>query len=228
MGGPDSKRRVARDYLTEFIKNRPDDRFGFVFFSNKAINLLPLTYDKQAVLATIDANALGKGLSDTNIAEALRSSAEMFEGQAYRGSRIVLLVSDGGQLLTDEDKEQIRSLYRDMNLAVYWIYLKSNTAMTLEEADNDNPLWADIPERKLHSFFNTLDVPYRAFEASSLEAFAEALEEIDEQHYEALIVEETLPYEPKTDILLWLALLALLLLSSSHVYTFWGVKKAHE
>lgn len=228
VGGPNSKRRVARDYLTEFIKKRPDDRYGFVFFSDKAINLLPLTYDKQSILATINANALGKGLSETNIADALRGSAEMFEGQAYRGSRIVLLVSDGGQLLTGEDKEQIRRLYREMNLAIYWIYLKSNTAMTLEEQVNDNPLWADIPERKLHSFFKTLDVPYQAFEASSLEAFSEALEEIDKQHYQALIVEETLPYESKADLLLWLALLALLLLSASHVYTFWGVKKAHE
>jgi mxaC protein len=228
VGGPDSKRRVARDYLAEFIKNRPDDRFGFVFFSNKAINLLPLTYNKQSILATINANALGKGLSDTNIADALRKSAEMFEGQTYRGSRIVLLVSDGGQLLADEDKEQIRRLYREMNLGIYWVYLKSNTAMTLEQEENDNPLWSDIPERKLHSFFKTLDVPYQAFEAGSLAAYAEALEEIDKQHYQALIVEETLPYESKADVLLWLALLALLLVSASHVYTFWGVKKAHE
>jgi mxaC protein len=53
VGGDDSKRRVARDYLTEFIKNRPDDRFGFVFFSTKSVNLLPLTYDKEAILATM-------------------------------------------------------------------------------------------------------------------------------------------------------------------------------
>lgn len=228
VGGPNAKRRVARDYLTEFIKSRPDDCYGFVFFSDKAINLLPLTYDKESTLATINANALGKGLSETNIANALRGSAEMFEGQAYRGSRIVLLVSDGGQLLGSKDKEEIQRLYEKMNLTVYWIYLKSNSAMTLEEKDNANPLWADIPERKLHDFFKSLDVPYRAFEASSLEAFAEALEEIDKQHYQTLIVEDTLPYEPKTDLLLWLALLALLLLSASHVYTFWGVKKAHE
>ncbi len=228
VGGPDSKRSIARDYLTEFIKNRPDERYGFVFFSNKAINLLPLTYDKEAVLATINANALGKGLSDTNIANALRSSAEMFEGQAYRGSRIVLLVSDGGQLLPDEDKEEIRRLYREMNLSIYWIYLKSNRAMTLEEGEDDNQLWTDIPERKLHSFFKTLNVPYRAFEASSLEAFADALEDIDEQHHQPLIIEETLPHQPKADLLLWVALVALLLLASSHVYTFWGVNKAHE
>jgi len=35
VGGDDSKRNVAREYLTEFVRNRPDDRFGFVFFSTK-------------------------------------------------------------------------------------------------------------------------------------------------------------------------------------------------
>jgi mxaC protein len=228
VGGDNSKRSVARDYLTEFIKNRPDDRFGFVFFSTKSVNLLPLTYDKDAILATINANALGKGLSDTNMAEALLSSAAMFEGQTYRGSRIVLLVSDGGQILSDEDKETITRLYREMNLGIYWIYLKSNREMTLEESDDDNLLWVDIPERKLHKFFSSIGVPYRAFEAGSLEAFAEALAEIDRQHYQTLIVEETLPHEPKADALLWLAMLALLLLAASHLYTFWGVEKAYE
>lgn len=228
VGGDNSKRNVARDYLTEFVKNRPDDRFGFVFFSTKAINLLPLTYDKEAVLATINANALGKGLSDTNMAEALLSSAKMFEGQPYRGSRIVLLVSDGGQILTDEAKEKIAKIYREMNLTIYWIYLKSRQEMTLEASDNDNLLWVDIPERKLHTFFKSIGVPYRAFEAGSLQSFADALAEIDRRHYQTLIVEETLPHEPKEDVFLWLALLAMLLLASSHLYTWWGVKKAHE
>lgn len=228
VGGDNSKRSVARDYLTEFVKNRPDDRFGFVFFSTKAINLLPLTYDKESILATINANALGKGLSETNMAEALLSSARMFEGQAYRGSRIVLLVSDGGQQLSTEAKEQISRLYKEMNLSIYWIYLKSNQEMSLQEGENDNLLWADIPERKLHKFFQSVGVPYRAFEAGSLEAFAEAMAEIDRQHYQTLIVEETLPHEPKSDLLLWIAMLAMLLLAASHLYTFWGVKKAHE
>mgnify|MGYP000026498357 CR=1 FL=1 len=228
VGGPGSKRRVARDYLVEFIKKRPDDRYGFVLFSDKAVNLLPLTHDKEAILATIDANALGKGLSETNIADALRRSATMFEGQAYRGSRIVLLVSDGGELLTDEDKQHISRLYQEMNLTLYWIYLKSNLAISLETLQDNNPLWVDMPERKLHSFFKTLDVPYRVFEAGSLEAFAKALAEIDEQHHQSLIVEEILPHEPKVDLLLWLAFMSLLLLTASHIYSYWGVKKAHQ
>ncbi len=228
VGGDNSKRSVARDYLTEFVKKRPDDRFGFVFFSTKSINLLPLTYSKESTLATINANALGKGLSDTNMAEALLSSARMFEGETYRGSRIVLLVSDGGQLLSDEAKADISRLYNEMNLSIYWVYLKSRVEMTLEPKEGESALWSDIPERKLHDFFKSIGVPYRAFEAGSLKDFADALDEIDRQQYQTLLVQETLPHEPKADVFLWIALFAMLLLAASHVYTFWGVRKAHE
>lgn len=226
--GDNSKRNVARDYLTEFVRKRPDDRFGFVFFSTKSINLLPLTYSKESVLATINANALGRGLSNTNVADALVSSAEMFEGQTYRGARIVLLVSDGGQLLSDEAKAQIVDVYKEMNLSLYWIYLKSRQGMTLEETENDNILYSDTPERKLHDFFKTLDVPYRAFEADSLQTFSDAMDEIDRQQYQTLIVEETLPHQPKHDVFLWLAFFAMLILAASHLYSYWGVRKAHE
>lgn len=226
--GDNSKRNVARDYLTEFVRKRPDDRFGFVFFSTQSINLLPLTYSKEAILATIDANALGRGLSNTNVADALVSSAEMFEGQTYRGSRIVLLVSDGGQLLSEEAKQRIADVYREMNLTLYWIYLKSRQGMTLEATENDNILYTDTPERKLHDFFQTIGVPYRAFEADSLQSFSEAMDEIDRQQYQPLIVEETLPHEPKSDVFLWIALFAMLMLAASHLYTYWGVRKAHE
>lgn len=226
--GDNSKRNVARDYLTEFVRKRPDDRFGFVFFSTQSINLLPLTYSKEAILATINANALGRGLSNTNVADALVSSAEMFEGQTYRGSRIVLLVSDGGQLLSEEAKQRIADVYREMNLTLYWIYLKSRQGMTLEATENDNILYTDTPERKLHDFFQTIGVPYRAFEADSLQSFSEAMDEIDRQQYQPLIVEETLPHEPKSDVFLWIALFAMLMLAASHLYTYWGVRKAHE
>ncbi|MBE0440294.1 MAG: VWA domain-containing protein [Gammaproteobacteria bacterium] len=228
VGKKDSKRRVAKDYLTEFVKKRPDDRFGFVFFSSQAINLLPLTYSKEAVLATIDASALGKGLSNTNIAEALIKASDMFKGQNYRGSRIVLLVSDGGQLLEQDAQERIKELYKQENITVYWIYLKANQGMTLEEADGKSRLWADSPERKLHDFFNSIGQPYRAFEAKSLESFGEAMDEIDRQHYDTLIVDEILPRESKTTPFYVIALIAMLLLVMSQLYTVWGVRKAHE
>ncbi len=227
VGKKNSKRRMAKKYLVEFVKKRPDDRFGFVLFSAKSIDLLPLTYSKETILATVEASALGKGLSETNMPEALIQGAKMFEGEKYRGSRIVLLVSDGGQLMSDEEKEQIKSLYKQKNVSIYWIYLRDHKGKTLEE-DSGNLLWADIPEKKLHSFFKTMDVPYKAFEAGSLKDFAKALDEIDKQQYQTLVVQETVPKEIKSTPFYAVAMLAILLLAIAQIYTAWGVKKAYE
>ena len=227
VGKKNSKRRMAKKYLVEFVKKRPDDRFGFVLFSSKSIDLLPLTYSKETILATIEASALGKGLSETNMPEALIQGAKMFEGETYRGSRIVLLVSDGGQLMSDEEKEQIKALYKEMNMSIYWIYLRDHKGKTLEE-DTGNLLWADIPEKKLHSFFKTMDVPYKAFEAGSLKDFAKALDEIDKQQYQTLVVQETAPKEIKTTPFYAVAMLAILLLAIAQIYTAWGVTQAYE
>ncbi|MFW5450098.1 MAG: vWA domain-containing protein [Methylophagaceae bacterium] len=224
----DSKRRTARSYLTEFVKKRPDDRFGFVFFSTKAIDLLPLTYSKEAILATINASALGKGLSETNMSKALLEAANLYQGQAYRGSRIVLLVSDGGQELDAQDKVKIAMLYKELNISIYWIYMRSSQGMTLDETENDNFLWTDTPERKLHTYFKSLELPYRAFEVESVKTFSEAIDEIDRQQYQTLIIEQTLPREAKEKPFYWLALMTLLLLSLAQMYTAWGVRTAHE
>lgn len=228
VGKSDSKRRVAKKYLLEFVNKRPDDRFGFVLFSDRAIDLLPLTYNKEAIRATINASALGKGLSETNIAEALIKAAEMYEGETYRGSRIVLLVSDGGQEFDDASKKQIAALYKQENLSLYWLYMRSITGMTLDESEGDNLRWTDTPERKLHTFFNSLAIPYRAFEIESVKTFSDAIDTIDKQEYQTLIVEETLPRESKTKPFYWVAMLAMLLLMLAQFYTAWGVKKAHE
>jgi len=228
VGKSDSKRRVAEKYLLEFVDKRPDDRFGFVLFSNKALDLLPLSYNKTTIRATINASALGKGLSDTNISRALIKAAEMYQEQRYRGSRIVLLVSDGGREMSDEAKLKIAEHYKRENVSLYWLYMRSITGMTLDEAQGDNRRWKDTPERKLHRFFKSIGIPYRAFEIESLKSFSKAIDTISEQQYQTLIVEETLPREHKEKIFLIVAMLGLLLLMLARFYSVWGVRKAQQ
>ncbi len=228
VGKSDSKRRVAKKYLLEFVDKRPDDRFGFVLFSDKAVGILPLTYNKEAIRATINANALGKGLSETNISRALIRAAEMYKDQTYRGSRIVLLVSDGGRELSAEAKFKITETYRRENISLYWLYMRSVTGMTLDEAAGDNPRWTDTPERKLHAFFKSIGIPYRSFEIESVKSFSQAINAIDQQQYQTLIVEDTLPRKDMTKPFYLAALIALLLLTLARFYTAWGVRRAYE
>lgn len=223
-----SKRSVSADYLSEFVKRRPDDRFGYVFFSIQSTEILSLTYNKAAILATISAGSLGRGISQTNIVEALSLAAEMYQREDYRGSRNVLLISDGGQILTSDEERYLTQLYRKMNLNIYWIYLRSIRGMTLDESDEDSIFWTDLPERKLHDFFKRLEVPYTAFEAGSMEEYAAAIDEIDRQQYQPLIVEEVVPKQSNVDGFLALSCFALLLLASAYGYSFLGVRQTRQ
>lgn len=223
-----SKRVVSTDYLLEFVEGRPDDRFGYVYFSTRSVEILPLTYNKDAILGTIRAGGLGKGISKTNIVEALQLAAKMYEKETYRGSRNVLLISDGGQILSTEEKRRLKKIYEQMNLNLYWIYLRSVRGMTLDESEQDSVLWEDLPERKLHAFFKTLQVPYQSYEAGSLEEYAAAIADIDQQQYQPLLVSERLPKQSRADMFLWLALAGLLLLVASFWLSYAGVRQAYR
>ncbi|PCJ31254.1 MAG: hypothetical protein COA90_06720 [Gammaproteobacteria bacterium] len=225
VGRANSKRRIANKYLLEFVDLRPDDRFGFILFSNKALDLLPLSYNKNTLRATIKASSLGKGLSETNIAAALIKAAEMYSSESYRGSRMVLLVSDGGQEFSAEDKQTISQLYKHEQLTLYWIYMGAISGL----AQDDNKLtkgepWQNKPEKKLHRFFKSLAIPYRVFETGSAKEFSASLITIDKRENNTLIVKEVIPRESKAALFLWLAFIATLLLLIVQFYTVLGVR----
>ena len=115
-----------------------------------------------------------------------------------------------------------------MNLNLYWIYLRSVRGMTLDESEQDSVLWEDLPERKLHAFFKTLQVPYQSYEAGSLAEYAAAIADIDQQQYQPLLVAERLPKQSRADIFLWMALLGLLLLVASFWLSYAGVHQAYR
>lgn len=223
-----SKRTVSGDYLLEFVKRRPDDRFGYILFSTRATEILPLSYNRDAILATIAAGGLGKGLSKTDIFQALSKAASLFEGEPYRGSRNILLISDGGEILDADEKTQLQRRLADMRINLYWIYLRTVRGMTLDEQEDDNLLWLDMPERKLHTFFKSLNTPYQAFEAGSLKEFAAAIDEIHRQQYQPLIVEERLPKQSRVNLFLYLALLCCAVLVMARLYTGWGIYRAYR
>lgn len=228
VGKENSKRRTANKYLMAFVNKRPDDRFGFILFSNKALDILPLTYNKDTIRAVIKASSLGKGLSETNIAKALIKAAEMYNEQTYRGSRTVLLVSDGGQQMTTEEKQTITALYQQENLSLYWIYMGEITGLALNKQGDENAWAADRPEKKLHAFFESLNIPYRVFETDSVTSFSATMDTIDNQQHQTLMVEELMPRESKTAPFLWAAMLTMLLLLMTQLYTVRGVRSAHK
>ena len=184
------KSQAARKLLGEFVARRPDDRFAVSFFSASTLHVVPFTQHDEVVQAGITAGGVHRGLSETDVGRALISSVARFENRAYTGSRIILLVSDGGARLDEDIRLAIRAGFERQRVALYWIYLKGFGRPDLEQAGEASEA---IPEVALHRFFETLPTPYRAYQAESPEDLAAAVEDVGRQQNHPLDFEELIP-----------------------------------
>ena len=172
------KAKAARDLLAKFVAQRPDDRFGLMLFSTKPLSVVSFTQHEEVVQAGITAAGVGRGLANTEVGRALLAAIAEFDRRAYSGSRIILLVSDGGAYLDPPTQQRILAGLARNRVALYWIYLRSYNSPTLEDTDPDR---AGAPEIALHKFFQTLRTPYRAYQAEVPEDLARAVADVGQQ-----------------------------------------------
>jgi mxaC protein len=172
------KAKVARDLLAKFVLERPDDRFGLMFFSTKPLSVVSFTQHDEVVQAGIAAADIGRGLANTEVGRALLAAIAEFDRRAYSGSRIILLVCDGGAYLDEPTRQRILAGLARNRIALYWIYLRSYNAPTL---DNSEPGQENAPEIALHTFFQTLRTPYRAYQAEVPEDLQKAVADVGRQ-----------------------------------------------
>ncbi|WP_119355474.1 vWA domain-containing protein [Azohydromonas sediminis] len=187
------KRRVAVQMLAEFAARRPRDRFGMVVFSNRPLRVLDFTSKPQIVQAAIAAGDAGRGLADTDIGLAMQAALEMFDGRPYAGSRVVLLVSDGGDHVSPEMRERIAELARRHRVGIDWIYIRSALSPGLADEAAAGAASDTVPEFFLHRFFRDIGVPYRAYEAEDPQALQAAIDDIDRLENLPLTYTDTLP-----------------------------------
>jgi mxaC protein len=203
----DSKGKVARQLLAEFTSQRPDDRFALVVFSTLPMPVLGFTHHGEVVQAAIAAGNIGRGLSETNIGLALESALDLFTDRPYTGSRIVLLVSDGGDRIDPELRERLSHEARKQRAAIYWIYLRSANSPGLRPGPNDSPEAIEsVPEMLLNRFFESLETPYRVYEASDAEALRQAIADVNRLENLPMRYQELIP---RRDLEPWCHALAL-------------------
>ena len=214
----ETKGGVARRVLSEVAAKRPDDRFAMIVFSTLPLRLLQFTQKSEVIQAAISAGNIGRGLSETNIALALEAALGDFETRPYTGSRIVMLVSDGGDRLDPGARERIARLAQKTRAAIYWIYIRSARSPGLLPDQAEPPENADsVPEYFLHRYFLSLGVPYRAYEAGTPDALQQALDDVNRLENLPITYQDTMP---RRDLSLWgygVALVGVLLLLGANL-----------
>jgi mxaC protein len=186
----EKKSKAARTLLSKFVAQRPDDRFSIMFFSKKPLDVVPFTQHDEVVQAGIAAGDVGPGLSETEVGRALIAAAAKFDGRSYSGSRIILLVSDGGSHLDDVTQRRILAGMTRNRIALYWFYLRGYNAPAL---DGKDPKRENTPEVSLHRFFKTLRTPYHAYETEVPEDLARAVADVGRQQNYPLDFVEQVP-----------------------------------
>jgi mxaC protein len=175
----DPKGTIARRVLSEFVATRRNDQYAMLVFSAQPIQVLPLTDKTDPIQAAITAGNVGRGLTDTDVGNGIVAAARLFDDQPYTGSRLVLLISDGGARLDLATRKRIANLLQRNRVALYWIYISSRNSPAMEVASGQNPADEAAPARTLHAFFNTLETPYRLFDAEDPDALATAVAEVN-------------------------------------------------
>lgn len=187
-----TKSQVVRELLSEFVAKRPDDRFAFMAFSTSPMRIVPFTQQGDVVQAGLAATGVGRGLPDTHMGSALLAAIGEFEGRPYAGSRVILVVSDGGAQLDETTRQRIQAGLVRQKIGLYWIYIRSSPNSPDLTTDAVGSL-DSVEELALHSFFRALPTPYRLFQTDDASALAAAMAEIDRLQNFPLSVVERVP-----------------------------------
>lgn len=212
------KAKVARDLLARFVAERPEDRFALMFFSTKPLSVVSFTQHNDVVEAGIAAADVGKGLANTEVGRALLAAIDQFDHRVYSGSRIILLVSDGGAYLDEPTRHRVQAGLARNRIALYWIYLRSYNSPMLDAPEGRE----NAPELALHRFFLSLSTPYRAYQAEVPEDLKRAVDDVGRQQNFPLTFLEEVPRQDYSRRFIAAAAVCCLLLLSGRTLTLRG------
>lgn len=213
-GGEESKSAAARRLIKSFIGARDHDLVGVAAFSTSPMHILPLTDHKEAVLAAVDAMDR-PGLAFTNVGRGLALSLDIHERDTSAAARAILLVSDGAAVIDRKVQEKLRAAFAKRKMNLYWLFLRTAGTRGISDlpakGEPDTP--QAYPERHLDIFFKSLGTNYKAFEAESPEAIADAIAEISKLERNPITYTENTPRRDLSTFAYVAAALATLLLA---------------
>jgi len=208
-----AKSDVAKTLLSQFVQQRQHDSFGVVGFSTQPFYMSPLTENKAATQAAIDSLS-SPGLAFTNVHKGLAMGLSFFKEKKQTGSRVIVLVSDGAANLDHRSQKVLRQWFLRYQASLYWFFLRTENGTGIssvpESASDDNP--RVMPERYLDKFFQSLEVPYHAYEVDTAESLQSAIDELDGLENAPLIYSDIIPRKSYASACYIVALLMLLLL----------------
>ncbi len=189
----ETKSAAAARLITQFVQSRQNDLMGMITFSNSAMYVLPLTENKEAMIAAVRATA-GNALFQTNIGSGLTTGAGLFDNIPDSGSRAMILLSDGGGRISADTQQKIRDWFDKLHISLYWIVLREPDGISIFDKNYaPNPDKALPPEIELYEFFKTMKTPFNAYEAENPKSLQLAIDDINRKEKKPIKYLEKIP-----------------------------------
>jgi len=208
----ETKSVAAARLITDFVKSRQQDMFGMITFSNSAMYVLPLSENKKAVIAAVQATG-GNALFQTNIGSGLTSSAGLFDKIPDSGSRAVILLSDGAGRLDANTQQKVKDWFDRLHISLYWIVLRQPGGLSIFDTSykpaEDQAL---PPEIELNEFFKTLKTPFKAYEAEDPKSLQLAMNDINNREKKPIKYFEKIPGHDYSNVCFIIAAMMIALL----------------
>ena len=216
----ETKSGAASRLIVDFFESRTNDMVGVITFSNSSMFVLPLTQNKEAIKAAVNATA-GNSLFQTNIGAGLTTSAELFTNVEDSGSRAVILLSDGGVRIDQKTQQSIKDWFYQYQIGLYWIVIRQPGGISIFDEnfvarDESQP----PPQVELFDYFNTFKSPFQAYEAEDPKSLEKAIKDINLKEKKSITYKEQIPgkqYSTSSLIVALLLTLALLALKALEV-----------
>lgn len=189
----ETKSVAAARLITDFVKSRQQDMFGMITFSNSAMYVLPLSENKKAIVAAVQATS-GNALFQTNIGSGLTSGSGLFDKIPDSGSRAIILLSDGAGRMDAGTQQKIKDWFDRLHISLYWIVLRQPGGLSIFNTAYKPPENAALPaEIELNEFFKTLRTPFKAYEAEDPKSLQIAMNDINNRERKPIKYLEKIP-----------------------------------
>lgn len=116
-----SRMDAAKATASAFLQQRPNDRVGLILFGTLPYLQAPITYDKRAVEEVLLSMRPGMAGNSTSIGDAIGLALKTFDNLKTKGSKIIILLTDGENNDGALSMPQALNLAQDADVKIYTI-----------------------------------------------------------------------------------------------------------